>query len=247
MKMYIGIFMALIVFVLSQTVTAEPEMVLVKGDCFQMGDTFDVGDDDEKPVHEVCVDDFYIGKYEVTQGEWESIMETNPSKFKGNVNLPVERVSYDNVRKFIKKLRQRTGKKYRLPTEAEWEYAAQGGGKDGLWAGTSDEFELDEYAWYVDNSNRRTHPVGQKKPNGLGLYDMSGNVWEWVWDRYDEKYYERSPKNNPKGPLGGGYRVLRGGSWNSTPVTLRTATRGVYAPGSRSGGSGGFRLALSAK
>ena len=246
MKMYIGIFMALIVFVLSHKAIAEPEMVLVKGGCFQMGDTFGEGGDDEKPVHEVCVDDFYIGKYEVTQDEWESIMGTNPSKFKGNVNIPVEEVSYDDVRKFIKKLRQRTGKKYRLPTEAEWEYAAKSGGKEELWAGTSDMFELEDFAWYEENSDSRTHPVGQKEPNGLGLYDMSGNAWEWVWDRYDEKYYERSPKNNPKGPLGGGYRVLRGGSWNTSPVDIRTALRSRYVPGYSLSHSG-FRLARSAR
>ncbi len=242
----IGTFMILIILTLSHTVNAEPEMVLVKGGCFQMGDTFGEGGDDEKPVHEVCVDDFYIGQYEVTQGEWESIMGTNPSYFKGNVNRPVENVSYDDVRKFIKKLRQRTGKRYRLPTEAEWEYAARSGGKDELFAGTSDLLELEEYAWYDGNSDSETHPVGQKEPNGLGLYDMSGNVWEWVSDRFDAKYYERSPKNNPKGPLGGEYMVLRGGSWGNTPVFTRVADRNVYDPWHRSG-LNGFRLALSAK
>jgi len=242
----IGSFMILIILTLSHTINAEPEMVLVKGGCFQMGDTFGEGGDDEKPVHEVCVDDFYIGKYEVMQGEWESIMGTNSSYFKGNVNRPVENVSYDDVRKFIKKLRQRTGKKYRLPTEAEWEYAARSGGKDELFAGTSDLLELEEYAWYDGNSDSETHPVGQKEPNGLGIYDMSGNVWEWVGDRFDAKYYERSPKNNPKGPLGGEYMVLRGGSWGNPPVFIRAADRSGYDPWHRSG-LNGFRLALSAK
>jgi len=121
MKMYIRLFVVLIVFSFSQAVIAEPAMVFVKGGCFEMGDTFSDVHYDERPVHEVCLDDFYIGKYEVMQGEWESIMGSNPSYFKGNVNRPVENVSYDDVRKFIRKLRQRTGKKYRLPTEAEWE------------------------------------------------------------------------------------------------------------------------------
>ncbi len=244
MKMYIGLFVALTVFALSHTVMAEPEMVLVKGGCFQMGGTSGEGYADERPVHEVCVDDFYIGKYEVTQSEWKSIMGTNPSKFKGNVNCPVENISHDDVRKFTHKLRQRTGKKYRLPTEAEWEYAARSGGKDELWAGTSDPFELEDYAWYEDNSEERTHPVGSKKPNGLSLYDMSGNVYEWVWDRYDAKYYERSPKNNPKGALGKEYRLLRGGSWDDTPVFIRAANRFRVGPIYRDSHFG-FRLALS--
>ena len=246
MKMYVGLIVALIVSALSQAVMAEPEMVLVKGNCFQMGDILGEGHDDEKPVHKVCIDDFYLGKYEVTQSEWESIMGKNPSEFKGNVNHPVEKVSYDDIRKFIQKLKEMTGKKYRLPSEAEWEYAARSGGKDELWAGTSDEFELEEYAWCKVNSEERTHPVGEKEPNGLGLYDMTGNVWEWTWDRYDEKYYERSPKVNPKGPLSGEYWALRGGSWDSIAVDSRTASRSWGDPYIRLSFFG-FRLALSAK
>ncbi len=246
MKVHFVLFMVLIVFMLSKFANAEPEMVLVKGGCFKMGDSFGEGSQNETPVHEVCVDDFYIGKYEVTQSEWKSIMGKKPSKFKGNVKCPVEKVNCEDIRKFIKKLRQKTDKKYRLPSEAEWEYAARSGGKDELWSGTSNPFELDDYAWYKDNSDNRTHPVGQKEPNGLGLYDMSGNVWEWVWDRYDAEYYGISPKDNPKGPLGGGYRVLRGGSWGGTPLYIRTAYRLKLIPDSRHYDVG-FRLAISAK
>ena len=155
-----------------------------------MGDIFNTGDSDEKPVHTVCVDNFYLGRTEVTQKQWVDITGHNPSKFQCE-DCPVERVSWNDITDFIKKLNERTGMNYRLPTEAEWEYAARSGGKDELWAGTSDEFELEEYAWCKVNSEERTHPVGEKEPNGLGLYDMTGNVWEWTWDRYDEKYYDR--------------------------------------------------------
>ncbi len=222
-----------------------PEMVLVHGGCFQMGSIFSEGARYEKPVHEVCVGDFYIGKYEVTQGEWEVVMGSNPSVFKGDLNRPVEHVSYNDVIDFINKLRLRTGKKYRLPTEAEWEFAARSGGKDELWAGISDVFELEDYAWYKDSSDGRTHPVGQKKPNEIGLYDMSGNVWEWIWDRFDTKYYETSPKDNPKGPLNGEHRVIRGGSWSNHPRYIRSVDRGWVTPNGIYV-DGGFRLAISA-
>ena len=174
--------------------------------------SFDEGEDDENPVHEICVDDFYIGKYEVTQTEWSEIMRLR-SDINESGKYPVENVSWEDVHNYIMKLNEKTGKKYRLPTEAEWEYAARNGGKKERWAGTSDEAELKDYAWYEDNSDRMAHPVGQKKPNGLGIHDMCGNVWEWVFDGYDWQYYKSSPKENPNGSLDGFYRVLRGGSW----------------------------------
>jgi formylglycine-generating enzyme len=227
----------------------EIEMVFVKGGCFQMGDTFGDGGSDEKPVHEVCVKDFYIGKYVVTQGQWQAVMGNNPSYFKGcGNNCSVENVSWDDAQEFIQKLKEMTGKKYRLPSEAEWEYAARSGGKKEQWAGTSSLDELKDYAWYSDNSGKKTHPVGQKKPNGLGIYDMSGNVWEWVSDYYDEKYYERSPKDNPLGPLSGSGKVLRGGSWftDSFPSRVRASIRYMREP-SRRQSVDGFRLALHAQ
>jgi formylglycine-generating enzyme len=204
----------------------EPAMIVVKGGCFQMGDTFGVGGDNEKPVHEVCVNDFYIGKYEVTQEQWKAVMGNNPSFFSscGN-NCPVENVSWDDAQDYINKLSEKTGKKYRLPTEAEWEYAARSGGKQEKWSGTSNFDELEDYAWFLDNSGKKTHPVGKKKPNGLGLYDMSGNVWEWVKDGYDQAYYKKSPKVNPRGPESGASRVRRGGGWVSVPGNVRTAIR----------------------
>jgi formylglycine-generating enzyme required for sulfatase activity len=202
----------------------EPQMVFVKGGTFQMSDVFGDGNSNEKPVHEVYVDDFYIGKYPVTQKEWEAIMGNNPSHFKGE-NLPVDFVSWEDVQEFIKRLNAKSGINYRLPTEAEWEYAARSGGKAEKWAGTNNESELKDYAWYYKNSDNEIHPVGQKKPNGLGLYDMSGNVWEWVQDWYDEDYYKNSPKDNPKGPSSGQHRVLRGGSWYDFARYIRTANR----------------------
>ena len=249
-------------------------MVLVKAGCFKMGDTFGDGFDLEKPVHEVCVDDFYIGKHNVTVGEFRQfVRETrykteaesdetgngmdywtgsewkyseskywdNPGFSQTNIH-PVVGVSWNDSKEYIKWLNKKAGMNFRLPTEAEWEYAARSGGKREEWAGTSSESELGRYAWYKGNSGRRTHPVGQKRPNALGLYDMSGNVWEWCQDRYDRDYYKNSPKNNPKGPLSGSYRVIRGGSWFNLPGDVRVSNRDGVTPDGRYCGLG-FRLA----
>ena len=203
---------------------------------------FGDGFDWEKPVHEVCVDDFYIGKYEVTQRQWTAVMGNNPSIFKScGDNCPVENVSWDDVQDFINKLNDITGGKYRLPTEAEWEYAARSGGKSEKFAGTSDPADLEDYAWFEDNSGRKTHPVGKKKPNGLGIYDMSGNVWEWVKDRFYDKYYEVSPHRNARGPESGSGRVERGGGWGSDARHVRAAYRGNDTSDVKGSGLG-FRL-----
>jgi len=243
----VAIVVAAMVLVMGRLTKAETapeiEMVLVKGGCFQMGDTFGDGGSDEKPVHEVCIKDFYIGKYEVTQGQWQAVMGNNPSYFKGcGYNCPVENVSWDDAQEFIRKLNKMTGKKYRLPYEAEWEYAARSGGKKEQWAGTSNLNDIEDYAWYSENSEKSTHPVGQKKPNGIGIYDMSGNVDEWVSDYYDAKYYEKSPKETPTGPSSGSGKVLRGGSWSGTPLFVRASGRFGVAPSGRL--TDGFRLAL---
>ena len=175
-----------------------PQMVLVKGGTFQMGSN---ERDDEKPIHAVTVGDFYIGKYEVTQKEWEAVMGSNPSRFKG-ANRPVELVSWNSIQEFLQKLNSKAGKHYRLPTEAEWEYAAKGGNQGQNYE-CSGSNSIDEVAWYNGNSSRQTHEVGQKQPNELGIYDMSGNVWEWCSDWYDANYYSSSPSKNPQGPSSG--------------------------------------------
>jgi formylglycine-generating enzyme required for sulfatase activity len=195
------------------------------------------GDADEKPVHEVCVDDFYIGKYEVTQDQYQKITGSNPSSFKGG-NRPVEQVSWNDAQSYIRQLNSKSGKGYRLPTEAEWEYAARSGGRNETYAGGSN---ADTVAWYRSNSGSQTHPVGQKQPNGLGLYDMSGNVWEWCFDWYGN--YPSSTQRNPQGPSSGSYRVIRGGSWINFARYARAANRGRYTPGDRSNYLG-FRLVL---
>jgi len=220
------------------------QMIFVKGGCYQMGDAFGDGAADEKPVHEVCVNDFYIGKYEVTQGQWQRIMGNNPSYFKNcGDNCPVEQVSWNDAQDFIRRLNSRSGKQYRLPTEAEWEYAARSGGRSEKYTGGND---VDAVAWYRSNSGSKTHPVGQKRPNGLGLYDMSGNVWEWCSDWYGKKYYSQGPRDNPDGPSSGYYRVLRGGSCDDTPSGVRVADRVRLEPGYRDYYIG-FRVALSAR
>jgi sulfatase modifying factor 1 len=204
------------------------EFVLVKGGCYQMGDTFGDGDADEKPVHEVCVDDYYIGKYKVTQGQWKNVRGNNPSNFRNcGDNCPVEQVSWDDAQEFIRILNRRTGKTYRLLTEAEWEYAARSGGKSEKYAGTNSESELGDYAWYAANANGQTHPVGQKKPNGLGIYDMTGNVWEWVQDIYSDTAYSSDSRNNPLYAGSGTYRVFRGGSWYDHPRRVRATYRSL--------------------
>ncbi len=187
-------------------------MVFVKGGTFWMGCTDEQGSDcesDESPKHQVTLKGFWIGKYEVTQAEWRAVMGENPSNNEGCDQCPVEQVSWDDVQKFIKELNRQTGKNYRLPTEAEWEYAARGGQKSNKtkFAGSQN---LGAVGWYSDNSSK-THPVGGKAPNELGIYDMSGNVWEWCADWYGD--YSSGSQTNPKGPGSGSYRVLRGGSW----------------------------------
>ena len=216
------------------------EMVFVKGGIFQMGST--EGESDEQPLHTVRVDDFYIGKYLVTQALWRAVMKNNPSYFSGCDNCPVERVSWYDVQAFIQNLNLSSAKRFRLPTEAEWEYAARGGQKSqGFKYAGSDN--IDEVAWYWENSKSKIHPVGQKQANELGLYDMSGNVWEWCNDWYDPDYYQKSPENNPMGPVNGTSRVIRGGSWGVKPAFCRTTNRGDLTPDHRDI-IVGFRLVL---
>ncbi len=214
------------------------EFVRVPGGCYQMGSNS--GYSDEKPVHQVCLDGFWMAKTEVTQGQWSAIMGGNPSKNKSGNNYPVEKVSWNDARDFIQKLNQRSGKIFSLPTEAQWEYAARSGGKDETYSGSN---SIDSVAWYEANSGKKTHSVGTKSPNGLGIYDMTGNVWEWCEDVYDKSAYSKHLKNNPVSTSGSSYRVLRGGSWSHDPWGCRAAARGWRAPSFRCS-YGGFRLVL---
>ena len=220
------------------------EMVYVPGGTFTMGATAEQGDDawdDEKPTHSVTLSGYYIGKYEVTQAQWKAIMGNNSSWFKGD-NLPVENVSWDDCQTFIRKLNHLTGKNFSLPTEAQWEYAARGGKSGGSKYSGSDNIE--NVAWYWNNAGEKTHPVGTKSPNDLGIYDMSGNVSEWCQDWYGGNYYNNSPTTNPTGPNSGSYRVGRGGSWDFSARGCRVSNRNYGAPGYGNGYLG-FRLSLS--
>ena len=219
------------------------DMVRVEAGTFTMGATPEMKNPfyDEKPAHQVTLtNDYYIGKYEVTQALWKAVMENNPSKFKGD-DLPVETVSWEDCQKFISKLNRITGKKFRLPTEAEWEYAARGGNKSRGYQ-YSGSNNLSDVAWYDDNSGKKTHAVATKLPNELGIYDMSGNVWEWCQDRYGE--YSSSSQVNPTGATSGANRVLRGGSWFYIAWYCRSSCRFNYAPDDR-GSILGVRLVFS--
>ncbi len=238
----------------------EAKMVKVLGGKFTMGcaNAKDTAESYywEKPAHEVRVNTFYIAKYVVTQKEWEAVVGTKPWFSKDCPECPVENVSWFDAQVFINTLNQLTGRYYRLPTEAEWEYAAKGGilSKGYKYAGSDDPKTV---AWYDMNSNKVSHPVGQKQPNELGLYDMSGNVWQWCSDWFDDKYYGKKPKScdtkagetpvadNPTGPTNQEehdfYRACRGGSWWEKVKAARVCNRDRYPPDGRDDDVG-FRL-----
>ena len=217
----------------------EPEMIFVEGGTFQMGSSS--GESDEKPVHSVTLSGFNIGKYEMTQAQWKAVMGSNPSNFSGCDNCPVENVSWNDVQQYISKLNSQTGKNYRLPTEAEWEFSARGGksSKGYTYSGSND---LNAVAWNTDNSGSKTHSIGGKQANELGIYDMSGNVWEWCSDWYGN--YNSYSETNPTGASSGQFRVLRCGSWNDYANYCRTAIRNWNLPDGRI--NYGFRLVLPA-
>jgi formylglycine-generating enzyme len=232
------------------------EFVFVKGGCFAMGDTFGDGYFAERPVHEVCVDDFYMGKYEVTQGEWTAIMgHGSPCPLRGE-RFPAGCVNYDDIETFMVKCSQRSGKKFRLPTEAEWEYACRSGGKRERYAVFSEKDCIFRYANFCDvncnhdwatgdqdDGHKDAAPAGSFLPNGIGLYDMSGNVWEWVADWFDQGYYEKSPRYNPNAPQFGQERVVRGGCWLNSPNYLRCSYRFGFNPALRERDIG-FRVVM---
>ena len=219
------------------------EMVKVEAGTFMMGATAEMKDpyDWEKPVHQVTLtNDYYMGKYEVTQALWEAVMGSNPSHFKGD-NLPVEQVSWNDCQEFISKLNSLTGRKFRLPTEAEWEYAARGGKKSRSYQ-YSGSSNISDVVWYKDNSANKTHPVGTKQANELGIYNMSGNVWEWCQDRYGS--YSSFYLTNPTGSYSGSLRVYRGGSWDCSARLCRSSCRLIISPDFHINGLG-LRLVLS--
>lgn len=220
----------------------EDNMVKVDGGTFMMGSDDKNAGYTEKPAHQVTLSSFYICKYEVTQELWQAVMGNNPSNFTGNLSRPVTFVSWYDCQKFITKLNQLTGKHYRLPTDAEWEYAARGGNRsNGYMYSGSDK--IDDVAWCKDSDGGITHPVGTKKANELGLYDMSGNVWEWVQDCYDS--YSNKSQTNPTGPATGTYRVNRGGGWSDSAWLCRVSYRSNIRRPEHQFGNLGFRLAAS--
>jgi len=213
-------------------------MVLVKGGCFEMGDFEGNGDEDELPVHEVCVNDFYIADTEVTQELFEKVMGFIPA-WRYNPTMPrdpkdpVTYVNWHLANQFIKRLNTITKGYYRLPTEAEWEYAARSGGKKERWPGFSNEAEAGSYAWFSDNADFKLQNVKTKKPNGLGIHDMAGSAWEWVEDNFDFDYYQSSPKKDPYGAEFSLYKGVRGGSIADGPSKLRTTYRYALEPSRR--------------
>lgn len=219
------------------------QMVKIQGGTFQMGATSEQGNDvsiNEKPIHSVTLSDYHIGQTQVTQELWQAVMGSNPSEFKGDSQCPVENVSWNDCMEFIAKLNRLTGKNFRLPTEAEWEYAARGGSKSRGYKYSGNN-NPDLVAWYDGNSINKTHPVAQKQANELGLYDMSGNVWEWCSDWYGE--YTNEVQTNPTGPITGTDYVQRGGSWENGSIGVRVSRRSPGTPALR-GCYYGLRLAL---
>lgn len=260
---YFGIQKNLLTF--PQRAHKSFESVFVQGGCFKMGSSS--GYFNNGPVHRVCVNDFWMSKYDVTVGEFREFVKTTGYKTDAEGNNgcfvsqkyglrrkdatvswrspgfdqterdPVVCISWKDANRYIDWKGKQTGSAMRLPTEAEWEYAARDGVNGEKWAGTSQESDLREYAWYESNSSGRTHPVGEKKPNRLGLYDMTGNIWQWCSDWFSADYYQNSPQDNPKGPAAGFFRVSRGGDWDNVPQNIQTTVRWEY-----SGGEGDNRI-----
>jgi formylglycine-generating enzyme required for sulfatase activity len=230
-------------------------MVQIEGGSFLMGDRVGLGSDNERPTHYVTLDSYLMGQTEVTQALWRAVMGHAPSQYTGCGQCPVESVSWHDCQQFIDQLNKLTRRRYRLPTEAEWEYAARGGRHGDLVPQKANPYAnlvglryagsnvADRVGWYGGKSNGRPQPVGQKRPNQLHLYDLSGNVWEWCADWHADDYYAASPRLNPVGPAEGVARVHRGGCWSNAPRNLRVANRNRSRPTVRSS-SLGFRLAM---
>ncbi len=244
-KLFTLTIVSLVIFLmiggdLTGGVKSDENMILVKGGTFKMGST-DLGPNDDEPIHDVRLNSFLIGKCEVSQKQWKAVMGNSPSLFVGE-DLPVENVNYYDAVEYCNKRSQQEGLTpcytgtgdaivcnfeadgYRLPTEAEWEFAARGGNKSANYVYSGSNIP-EEVAWFELNSGLKTNPVGKKKSNELGIYDMSGNIWEWCEDWYDENYYKTSPVDNPHGPEKGKLRSYRGGGGNGRPFFLRTTAR----------------------
>lgn len=242
-KIYVTWLLAAFVSVLScRPEYPRIEMVEIESGTFVMGSDDQDSDPDEKPLHEVDIEAFRIGRYEVTQQQWRAVTGNNPSFFKGD-DLPVECVSWQEVQIFIDKLNRQTGRRFRLPTEAEWEYAARGGCNNDVYtyAGSDD---IGSVAWFAENAGNCTHTVGSKLPNRFGLYDISGNVNEWCADSYDSMAYARrsTATTAASDDVISGERVFRGGGWYSVRCHVRTANRN-HASAEIRDRSLGFRLA----
>lgn len=242
MKIFVTLLFFTIIPTFGQTTITDENspMIFVKGGNFQMGSN--TGKSDEQPVHTVNLNDFYIGKYEVTQSLWLQIMGNENTQKTDCLDCPVYDITYENIHTFLSRLNTLTGKNYRLPTEAEWEYAAVGGNasKDFKYSGSNN---LDEVAWYAPNAGMKTNPVGLKKPNELGLYDMSGNVWEICSDWYQKSYYKKSKKENPVNKKKSMFRVARGGSWRSEEQRCQVRARNRNVRDHHIS-NGGFRLVM---
>jgi len=223
--------------------------MFVKGGTFEMGDPFNDGTPNERPIHKVTLSDFYMSKYEVTFEAYDSycnsVHKKKPDdKGWGRGKRPVIYVTLSDAKEYCKWLSQKSGKRYRLPTEAEWEYAARVSGRNLRWSGTNNPASVEQFAWIKSNSGEKTHPVGEKKPNGLGLYDMTGNVDEWVTDRYGS--YSSTDQVDPTGPLQGTTFTSRGGSWSHDDYHSRNTWRGYPVPAGFSYCHTGFRIVLEA-
>lgn len=215
---------------------------LVPAGSFIMGTDENTGEGDESPPHEVQITQpFYLGRFEVTQAQWRRIMGSNPSHFQGDT-LPVDSVSWNDVQQFLGKLAQKTGRRLALPTEAQWEYACRAGTVTP-WNFGREASAAVKFAWLDENSEGKTHPVGEKKPNGWGFYDMHGNVWEWCSDWYAKHAYPNHEDINPTGPPQGESRVLRGGAWGDSTDGARSTVRNCCGPAVGNPGTG-FRCVL---
>jgi formylglycine-generating enzyme required for sulfatase activity len=210
-------------------IAPQIELVTIPPGSFEMGSRIDA---DEQPVHRVTITKpISMGKYEITQPQWTAVMGKNPSQFAGS-DLPVERVTWEEANEFCRRLSAMVGKTYRLPTEAEWEYACRAG-STGLWSFGDDERSLQRFAWYDENARQATHAVGTRKPNAWGLHDMHGNVWEWCADWYSASAYAGGDATDPSGPASGEARVMRGGSYGALGPACRAANRFYTTPDQR--------------